>query len=77
MYGKKKTKDYVKILAKNHGLTQKQVKKLLNYHLKNVMKTIKHGNDIRIQGFGKIYFNKSNYSQYLKAIDRNGKNRDS
>lgn len=73
MYSKRVFNDYVKRIAKNQGLTQKQVRKILSYHLKNVMKTIKNGQDIRIEGFGKIYFNKRNYSKYLKAIERNGR----
>lgn len=51
--------DYVKELAERHDLSQKQVRQLLMWMTRNLCHLIERGEEVRIKGFGRIYFLKS------------------
>lgn len=50
---------YTHELAKKHGMKEKDVRKLLVWAVRNMCKMIERGEEVRIKGFGRIYFNKS------------------
>jgi nucleoid DNA-binding protein len=70
MITKRNVAYYAKIIAKKHGLKQKDVQKLLTYGMKNVVKMIENGEDVRLMKLGHIYFDKKLYSKY-KNTDKN------
>jgi len=71
----KSSKDYVKELSLKYGLPKKIIQKLLTYGLKNICQMIKEGEDIQLQHFGSIYFNKQAYLNFLKSKKlKNGTN---
>ena len=75
MLDTKKTKDYVDALAKKHNLSKKAVQKLLTYGMKNICQIIKDGEDVQLQHFGSIYFNKQAFKNFLiSKSKKNGKN---
>lgn len=71
MLNKKTTKDYVAELAKEYNLPKKTVQKLLVFGTKNMCRMIRAGEDIQLQHFGSIYFDKKAYAKYIKAIKEN------
>jgi nucleoid DNA-binding protein len=68
MYNKKRVDDYTKAIAKEHGITKKQAREIIMYAMKNVCQMIRKGEDIQLQHFGSIYFNKKSYSNYLRKL---------
>lgn len=62
----KNVKYYSKLIAKKYNLPQKTVHFVLMYFMRNVITTIKNGNDIRIPKFGHIYFDKKALINYFK-----------
>ena len=51
-------RDYVKAIAEKHGVTEEQARKVLTWMASNMAKMIEDGEEIRIKGFGRVYFNK-------------------
>ena len=51
--------DHVKRLAKKHGMHEKDVRKLLMWSIRNMCYMMEKGEEIRIKGFGRFYFNKT------------------
>jgi len=71
----KKTKDYVALLSEKYGLPKKTVQQLLTYAVKNICQIIKEGEDVQLQHFGSIYFNKQAFKNFLiSKSKKNGKN---
>ena len=62
----KNVKYYSKLISKKYKIPQKIVHFVLMYFMKNVIRTIKNGNDIRIPKFGHIYFDKKALINYHK-----------
>jgi len=50
--------DYTHAIAEKHGMKEKDVRKLLVWAVRNMCKMIERGEEVRIKGFGRIYFNK-------------------
>jgi nucleoid DNA-binding protein len=57
-FRKTRVDDYVKALATQHGMKETDVRRLLTWSIRNMCKMIENGEEIRIRGFGRIYFNK-------------------
>lgn len=70
---KKTSRDYVKAIARKHGISQQKARKLIVFAMKNFGRKIMHGQDITVQHFGAIWFHKLNYVRYLKVIRENEK----
>jgi len=71
----KTTKDYAKKLSEKYGIPRIIIQKLITYGMKNICQMIKKGEDIQLQHFGSIYFNKSAYKNFLiSKTKQNGKN---
>lgn len=66
MLKKRNTASFAKELAKEFGVSQKSVKSLLSFSMKNVCRMIARGEDIQLDHFGTFYFNKEAYGKYLK-----------
>ena len=82
MLEKKNTEKYVKEISKEFGVSKKAARSILIFAMKNVCRLIARGEDINLQHFGSIYFDKKSYGRYLvkgreEAIKRriNNKNR--
>ena len=58
MRSKRKVLNYAKIIAKETGLPLKKVNLILVYGWRNICKMIENGEEVRIKGLGRIYFNK-------------------
>ena len=71
MLSKKTTNDYVAEVAKEFGITKKAARQILMFGSKNICRMIKKGEDVQLQHFGSIYFNKKAYSMYLKKMREN------
>jgi nucleoid DNA-binding protein len=67
MIAKRNVAHYAKILAKKHGLKEKDVRKILTFGMKNVVKMIEDGEDIHLMKLGHIFFDKKAYASYLKS----------
>jgi len=72
---KKSVSDYVKPLAIKYGLSQKQTRMILMHAFKQMAKYIQNGKDVRIPHFGHIYFDKKYFSNYLKKVNDDRRNR--
>lgn len=68
MYNKKKVDNYTKAIAKEHGITRKQAREILMYAMRNICQIMKEGEDVQLQHFGSIYFDKKAYSHYLQKL---------
>lgn len=66
MLKKRNTESFAKELAKEFGVTQKSVKSLLSFSMKNVCRMIARGEEVNLDHFGHFYFNKKAYGAYLK-----------
>lgn len=58
MFSKKNVEHYSKRVAEEAGMPKKDVHQILSYMMRNLCKMIERGEDIRIKGFGRIYFEK-------------------
>ncbi len=67
MITKRNTAHYAKILAKKHGLKEKDVRKFLVYAMKNVCRMIENGEDVHLMRLGHIFFDKKAYKNYIKS----------
>lgn len=79
MLKKKNTEMYVKEIAKEFGVSKKAARSILIFAMKNVCRLIARGEDINLQHFGSIYFDKKVYSRYLakgreEAVKRRNNN---
>jgi len=79
MLKKKNTEMYVKEIAKEFGVSQKAARSILIFAMKNVCRLIARGEDINLQHFGSIYFDKKVYGRYLakgreEAVKRRNNN---
>jgi len=72
-----KTQDYIRSIARKHSLNIKKTSLLLHFITKNFCRIIEDGQDMRISGFGHVYFNKKHYLKYKKAIKDAKKRRSS
>jgi len=70
MLSKKTTNSYVNEVAKEFGITKKAARQILMFGAKNICRMIKRGEDIQLQHFGSIYFNKKAYSMYISKIKK-------
>jgi len=77
MLSKKTTNDYVNEVAKEFGITKKAARQILMFGMKNICRMIKKGEDIQLQHFGSIYFNKKAYSMYISKLKKSGINKSS
>ena len=68
MFNKKTVGMYAKALAKEHGITQKKAREIVTFAMKNITQMIEEGEDIQLQHFGSIYFDKKAYSFYLQKL---------
>lgn len=73
MLDKKTTKDYVNEISKEFGITKKAARTIITFGMKNICRMIKRGEDIQLQHFGSIYFNKKAYSHYLQKVNQSEK----
>ena len=69
MLNKKTTSDYVNELSKEFGVSKKAVRAILAYGTKNMCRMIKQGEDVQLQHFGSIYFNKKAFGYYLNKVN--------
>jgi len=49
---------YTKRLAKKYGMSEKDTRRMLTWAVRNMCHMIERGEEVRIKGFGRIYFNK-------------------
>ena len=75
VFNPKKIEDYVEILADKYNLPKSNVRKILLFGMKNIIKMIQAGEDIRIPKFGNIYFDKKTFSNYNIKGKKDGKKR--
>lgn len=66
MLKKRNTESFAKEIAKELGVSQKAVKFILSFGMKNVCRMIARGEEIRLDHFGHFYFDKMAYGAYLK-----------
>jgi nucleoid DNA-binding protein len=62
-----KTNEFVKFLAIKYKLSEYKTRAIVMYAMKNMVTMIEQGEDIQIEGLGKIQFNKESYAAYLKS----------
>ena len=72
MFFVKRMDSYLTVLAKKYGITNTDCKQILKFFLFNVRRSIRKGEEIHIEKFGRIGFKKSLYEQYLKKRKNNG-----
>lgn len=67
---KRVTKDFIKNLAKKHGLSIKQTEAICLFAMGNMVKIIKDGEDIRLSncGINHIYTDKKYQLNYIKLL---------
>jgi nucleoid DNA-binding protein len=65
MFKNRNVRHYAGIIAKERGLPEIRVRKALMFMMMNLCKMIERGEDVRIKGFGRIYFEKFPH----KALD--------
>lgn len=66
MLKRKNTESFSKEIAKELKISQKAVKNILVFGMKNICRMIEKGEEIRLDHFGTFYFNKKSYGAYLK-----------
>ena len=59
MRRKRTLKDYSRTIAKEEGLKEKDVRDLLMLGWMNIIRAMERGEEVRIKGFGRIYFGKT------------------
>ena len=59
MRRKRTLKDYSRTIAKEEGLKEKDVRDLLMLGWMNIIRAMEKGDEVRIKGFGRIYFGKT------------------
>ena len=67
MLDKKTTNSYVAEIAKEFGVTKKAARTILIFAMKNITRMVRKGEDIHLQHFGSIYFDKKSFTSYLKS----------
>lgn len=68
---KRVVKDYSRRIAKKYGYPQWMVHIVLMYFMRNVISSIKNGDDIRIPKFGHFYVDKKAFINYFKKKNVN------
>ena len=71
MKDQRNTRYYAKILAKRLNISESKAYKICVYGMKNIVKILEEGEDIRIPGFGHIYVDKK-----VKLKNREKRNND-
>lgn len=72
---KRNVQYYSKILAVKYGISKKDATRVLLRAFKKMASQLKKGNDVRIPGFGHIYFNKEAWSDFLQGCEDTRKKR--
>lgn len=66
MLKKRNTESFAKEIAKELGVSQKAVRSVLSFGMKNVCRMIARGEEIHLDHFGRFYFDKKAFGAYLK-----------
>lgn len=59
MRRKRTVKDYSKLIAAEEGLAEWRVRLILMFGWMNILQMFKKGQEIKVLGFGRIYFEKT------------------
>lgn len=76
MRRKRTLKDYSRIIAKEERLKERDVRNLLMLGWMNIIRAMEKGEEVRVKGFGRIYFGKTTKNGRRREEERNaGSNR--
>ncbi|MEO7399056.1 MAG: HU family DNA-binding protein [Ilumatobacteraceae bacterium] len=70
MLSKRNCDHYADAIASKYGITKKTARMFLHYVMRNFVKRIEKGEDVRIPGFGTFYFDKRKQVHYMQSSKR-------